>query len=155
MGKFNPNNDNAIYQELVGALPGGVWSMPAYYGGSVYYAPEGHNLIQYKFSQARLSKSPTSKSAAVFPRPGSTPSVSANNGQNGIVWAIEHSNPDDVLHAYNANNLSLELYNSNQAGNGRDHFGSATHFGTPMIVNGKVYVGTNDGNVAVFGLIGN
>jgi outer membrane protein assembly factor BamB len=153
MGKFNPNNDNAIYQELVGALPGGVWSMPAYYGGSVYYAP--HNLLQFKFSQARLSKSPASKSAAVFPHPGSTPSVSANNGQNGIVWAIEHSDPDDVLHAYNANNLSLELYNSNQAGNGRDHFGSATHFGTPMIVNGKVYVGTKDGNVAVFGLIGN
>ena len=155
MGKFNPNNDNAIYQEIDGALPGGVWSMPAYYRGNVYFAPVGHSLLQFKFSQARLSTSPASKTAAAFPYPGSTPSVSSNNGQNGIVWAIRHSDPDDVLHAYNANNLSHEIYNSNQAANGRDHFGSASHFGTPMIVNGKVYVGTKDGNVVVFGLTGN
>jgi outer membrane protein assembly factor BamB len=154
MGKFNPHNDNAIYQKIVGVLPGGVWSMPAYFAGSVYFAPQGYNLLQFKFSQARLSASPVSKSTASFPYPGSTPSVSSNNRQNGIVWAIEHSDPNDVLHAYDANNLSQEIYNSNQAGNGRDQFGSASHFGTPMIVNGKVYVGTMNGSVAVFGLLG-
>ena len=57
-----------------------------------------------------------------------------------------------MLHAYNAANLTKEIYHSNQAGS-RDHFGSASHFGTPMIANGKVYVGTTDG-VAVFGLLG-
>jgi hypothetical protein len=57
-----------------------------------------------------------------------------------------------VLHAYDATNLATELYNSNQAANSRDQFGSASHFGTPMIVNGKVYVGTTNG-VAVFGLL--
>jgi outer membrane protein assembly factor BamB len=128
--------------------------MPAYFAGSVYFAPQGYNLLQFKFSQARLSASPVSKSTASFPYPGSTPSVSSNNRQNGIVWAIEHSDPNDVLHAYDANNLSQEIYNSNQAGNGRDQFGSASHFGTPMIVNGKVYVGTMNGSVAVFGLLG-
>src|SRR6202034_4151829 len=35
MGKFNPQSDNAIYQELYGALPGGIWSMPAYYDNKV------------------------------------------------------------------------------------------------------------------------
>jgi hypothetical protein len=58
----------------------------------------------------------------------------------------------DVLHAYRAANLANELYNSNQAKNQRDHFGSASHFGTPMIVNGRVYVGTTNG-VTVFGLL--
>ena len=43
------------------------------------------------------------------------------------------------------------LHNSNQAGT-RDNFGSASHFGTPLIVNGKVYVGTNT-NVTAFGLL--
>jgi hypothetical protein len=47
--------------------------------------------------------------------------------------------------------MANELYNSNQAAN-RDRFGTASHFGTPMIVNGKVYVGTANG-IAVFGLL--
>jgi outer membrane protein assembly factor BamB len=152
MGKFNPNNDNAIYQEIDGALGGGIWSMPAFYGNNVYFGPEGNNLMQFKFTQARLSTSPTSTSLASFAYPGSTPSVSANGLSNGIVWAIEHSDPNDVLHAYYAGNLGKELYNSNQAAGGRDQFGQASHFGTPMIVNGKVYVGTTT-NVTAFGLL--
>jgi hypothetical protein len=72
---------------------------------------------------------------------------------DGIVWAIEHSDPNDVLHAYDATNLAKELYNSSQVGNQRDQFGTASHFGTPMIVNGKVYVGTTNA-VTVFGLLG-
>ena len=151
LGKFNPNNDNAIYQEIDGALPGGVWSMPAYFNGSVYYGPEGYNLLQYTFSQAKLGTSPASSSSAVFEYPGSTPGVSAKHKLNGIVWAIEHSDPNDVLHAYDATNLQNELYNSSQAGN-RDQFGTASHFGTPLIVNGKVYVGTSN-NVTAFGLL--
>ena len=55
-----------------------------------------------------------------------------------------------MLHAYDAGNLN-ELYNSNQAGN-RDHFGVGNKYVTPMIVNGKVFVGTTNG-VAVFGLL--
>ena len=56
-----------------------------------------------------------------------------------------------VLHAYNAATLA-ELYNTNQAANGRDHFGAGNKFITPMIINGKVYVGTTNG-VGVFGLL--
>ncbi len=152
MGKFNPQNDDAIYQELDNVLGGGVWAMPAYFGGNIYYGPVGNHLLQFRFSNARLSTAPVAKSAASFTYPGSTPSVSANGSQNGIVWAIEHSDPTDVLHAYDANSVATELYNSGQAANGRDHFGSASHFGTPMIVNGKVFVGTQNG-LAVFGLL--
>jgi outer membrane protein assembly factor BamB len=152
MGKFNPQNDSAIYQELDGALPGGLWSMPAYFNGNVYFGPVGGNLLQFSFTNAKLSTKPVAKSSETFTYPGSTPSVSANGTQNGIVWAIEHSDPNDVLHAYKATSLSQELYNSGQAANGRDSFGTASHFGTPMIVNGKVYVGTDNG-VAVFGLL--
>jgi hypothetical protein len=57
-----------------------------------------------------------------------------------------------VLHAYDATNLGRELYNSTQAANGRDSFGSGNKFITPTIVNGRVYVGTPTG-VAVFGLL--
>jgi hypothetical protein len=152
MGKFNPNNDNAIYQEIDGVLGGGEWATSAYFKKNIYFGPAGNNLLQFQFSKARLSTSPQSKSAASFTYPGTTPSVSANGSSNGIVWAIEHSDPNDILHAYRAANLAKELYNSNQAGSRRDRLGTASHFGTPMIVNGKVYVGTTDG-VTVFGLL--
>jgi hypothetical protein len=56
-----------------------------------------------------------------------------------------------VLHAYDANNLSNELYNSKQAAGGRDQLGPGNKFITPMIAHGKVYVGTTN-SVAVFGL---
>jgi outer membrane protein assembly factor BamB len=151
MGKFNPNNDDAIYQEVDGVLIGGEWSTSAFFNGNVYFGPQGNNLLQFRFSKARLSTSPRSKSAASFAYPGTTPSISSNGLGNGIVWAIEHSGPD-VLHAYDATNLANEFYNSNQAANQRDRFGTASHFGTPMIVHGKVYVGTTNG-VAVFGLL--
>lgn len=151
MGKFNPNNDNAIYQEIDGVLPGGDWSTPAYYNGSLYFGPVASQLLQFQFSQAKLSTAPTSKSAGTFTYPGTTPSVSANGKTEGIVWAIEHLNTS-VLHAYDATNLGTELYNTNQAAGGRDQFGSASHFGTPTIINGKVYVGTTN-SVVAFGLL--
>jgi outer membrane protein assembly factor BamB len=151
MGKFNPDNDGAVYEEIDGVLGGGEWATSAYFNGNVYFGPVGNNLLQFRLSKAKLSSSPLSKSAASFAYPGTTPSVSADGQNNGIVWAIEHSGPD-VLHAYDASNLANELYNSNQAARQRDSFGTASHFGTPMIVHGKVYVGTTNG-VAVFGLM--
>jgi hypothetical protein len=151
LGKFNPNGDTGIYQEIDGVLGGGMWASPAYFAGNVYYGPQGNNLLQFKFSDAKLSTSPIHQSPSTFGYPGTTPGVSANGSQNAIVWTIEHSN-SSVLHAYQAGNIGTELYNSNQASGGRDQFGEASHFGTPTIVNGKVYVGTTSG-VAVFGLL--
>ena len=83
-----------------------------------------------------------------FSYPGTAPAVSANGSSNGIIWAVQNSQPA-VLHAFAAGNLATELYNSNQAANGRDHFGAGNKFMTPSIANGKVYVGTPTG-VAVF-----
>jgi len=45
-----------------------------------------------------------------------------------------------------------ELYNSNQAAGGRDHFGDGNKFITVTIANGKVYVGTQTG-VGAFGVL--
>jgi hypothetical protein len=149
MGKFNSTTNN-IYQELDGALPGGVWGMPAYFNDTVFYGSVGSTLKAFSITSARLSTAPTSETSVSFPYPGTTPSISANGTSNGIVWAHENSNPA-VLHAYNATDLTQELYNSNQAGT-RDQFGPGNKFITPMIANGKVYVGATNG-VAVFGLL--
>jgi len=150
MGKFSSGSNN-IYQQLSGVLGGGVWSMPAYFDNTVYYGPQGNNLLAFSITNAKLSNSPSSQSASSFGYPGTTPSISADGTSNGIVWAAENSDPA-TLHAYDATNLGNELYNSNQASNGRDQFGSGNKFITPTIINGKVYVGTTNG-VGVFGLL--
>jgi len=148
LGKFNPGTD-AIYQLLSGALPGGAWSSPAWFNGKLYYGDVGDNLKAFAFSNGRFSLE--SQSAHTFPYPGTTPSISADGTANGIVWAVEDAGTA-VLHAYDARDLAVELYNSNEAPNGRDHFGAGNKFIVPTIANGKVYVGTTTG-VGVFGLL--
>ncbi len=165
MGKFNPNNNNAIYQELAGVLPLGVWASPAYFNNTVYYGPVGSPLKAYPIGNAMLASLPSSKTVTTFGYPGTSPVVSANGSSNAIVWAVENnplsrvasrgshpgSNPA-ILHAYDATNLAKELYNSDQAQGARDQFGVGNRFITPVVVNGKVYLGTPKG-VAVFGLL--
>jgi hypothetical protein len=149
MGKFNSSSNN-IYQDLTGVLGNGVFSMPAYFNNTVYYGAVGDAIKAFKITSAKLSTSPSFQSSNSFPYPGSTPSISANSTSNAIVWAAENGGTA-VLHAYDATNLH-ELYNSNQASGGRDQFGTGNKFITPMIVNGKVYVGTTN-SVGVFGLL--
>jgi len=152
MGKFNPNNNNQIYQELTGALAGSVFSAPAFTESKVYYGAVGDNIKAFAFnSSAKLNSTPQSKTGTSFGYPGATPSISGSSKGDLILWAVENTSPA-VLHAYNANNLAVELYNSNQASGGRDHFGNGNKFITPMIANGKVYVGTPNG-VGVLGLL--
>jgi hypothetical protein len=150
MGKWNASS-NQVFQDISGALGGSVFSMAAYFNNTVYYGAVGSALKAFPITNARLSASAASASAASFPYPGTTPGVSAAGNANGIIWAVENSNPA-VLHAYDARDLSRELYNSNQAAAGRDQFGAGNKFITPTIVNGQVFVGTTSG-VAVFGLI--
>ena len=150
MGKFSMSN-NAIWEDMPGALPGGIWATPAYFLGTVYYGDVGGTLKAFGIQQALLGKTPTSQTSISFAYPGTAPAVSANGSSSGIVWAVQNSNPA-ALHAFAAGNLATELYNSNQAANGRDNFGAGNKFMTPSIANGKVYVGTPTG-VAVFGLL--
>ena len=153
LGKFNPADNSNVYQQISNALPGGAWSMPAYFNNTVFYGGVGDVLRAFAISNAKLSTTATSTSATHFGYPGTTPSISANGTSNGIVWAVESGTGSAaVLHAYNAANLADELYTSNQAPNGRDSFGNGNKFITPNVVSGRVYIGTPSG-VAVFGLL--
>jgi hypothetical protein len=149
MGKFNASS-NQIWQELTGAVPGGVYSSPAYFNNTVYYADAGGSVKAFSITSAKLSTSPTSLTTTQFAYPGASPVVSANGIANGIVWGVENTGTA-VLHAYDALNLAHELYNSNQASGGQDHFGAGNKFIVPAVADGKVLVGTT-GSVAVFGL---
>jgi hypothetical protein len=150
MGKWN-SSSNLNYQDISGALGGGVFSMPAFFNNTLYYGASGAKLKAFPVAAARVASTPSSSSGISFAYPGTTPGISASGTTNGIVWAVENKSPA-VLHAYDATNLAHELYNSTQAANSRDSFGSGNKFITPTIVEGHVYVGTPTG-VAVFGLL--
>lgn len=152
MGQYGIS-DNVV-QELANGI-GGVWGMPAYFNGNVYFGPVGSPLVSIPVANGSFplngvgSTSPNS-----FGYPGPTPSVSSNGTTNGIVWAIQTdayaNNGPAVLHAYDASNLATQLYSSD-ATNGRDQLTGAVKFNAPTIANGKVYVGAAY-SVAVFGL---
>jgi hypothetical protein len=150
MGKFNAASNN-IWQELDGVLNGGIWSTAAYFNGTVFYGPSGGALRAFPVTNAQLSGPTAAQTVTQFSYPGSSPVVSAYGTTNAIVWAYENAT-NAVLHAYDATNLTHELYNSTQAANARDQFGSGNKFIAPTVADGKVFVATTR-SVGVFGLL--
>jgi uncharacterized protein (TIGR03437 family) len=148
LGKFSPTSNHVVQQISTGQM----FSTPAWFDGTLYFGSVGQPIQAYPFNGTTFAPAPSSRTGGSFPYPGATPAISANGNSNGILWANENR-AESVLHAYDARDLSRELYNSNQAPNGRDHFGEGNKFIVPTIANGRVYVGTTSG-VGVFGLLG-
>jgi hypothetical protein len=151
----NCNSDPQIVQEVTQVISGGVWSMPAYWNNNIYYWGSGDSLTAFGLTNGLLSTLPTSTSKVSTTYPGSVPAVSANGTTNGIVWAIDPKNGSGtsaILHAFDATNVSTELYNTTMATGNRDQPGTGVKFSTPTIANGKVYIGTQT-ELDVYGLL--
>ena len=154
MGHFRTADNNQIVQSLV-TVVGAIFSTPAFWMNKVYIAGVADSLKIFELNGGLLSTAPTSHSANTFGFPGATPSISANGSQAGIVWVVENAafrtKKPAILHAYDANDVSHELYNSQQAGT-RDTLPLGVGFGVPTVANGKVYVGTVS-ELDVFGVM--
>ena len=159
MGHYNGTDGiNGTDSQIVHSTPkntiGGVWSSPAYFNNRIYYQGNGDVMKAFLITNAVMSDTPESQSATSYGFPGATPTISANGANNGIAWSIQAdaylSSGPAILHAYNATNLALELYNSSQK-LVRDNPGGAVKMVPPVIANGKVYVGAQYA-VSVYGL---
>jgi len=155
MGHFHSGNDDQIVQTLPFII-GGVFGGPAFWNNNVYFGGAGDYLKAFGYDPQTqlLSTGPISQSPENFGFPGPTPAVSSNGTSNGIVWIIEtdnfHGGPA-VLRAYNAGDLGVELYNSQQNA-GRDGAGNAVKFTVPTIADGHVFVGVEN-QVSMYGLL--
>ncbi|MFZ0284104.1 MAG: pyrrolo-quinoline quinone [Terriglobales bacterium] len=157
MGGYNRNNNSQIVQDMENAI-GGLWSTPGWWNNNVYFGGSNDYLRQYSFDPTTGLLSTTAQATGTYSGfPGPTPSISANGTSDAIVWTLQvdsyGSSGQAILHAYDANNIATELYNSNQ-NESRDQPGPAVKFTIPTIVNGKVYVPTAT-QLSVFGLLGN
>ena len=141
---------------------------PAYFKGSstefVYVWSENDRLHALPFDRTRNMLSPQSEIVSGVPGPtgqsGAVLSVSSNGSQDGtgILWAsyassgdAEHAVSPGILRAFDANDVSRELWN-NQQNAGRDASGYYAKFAAPTIANGHVYLPTFSNRVVVYGL---
>ncbi len=126
-----------------------LYGNATYWNGSVYLAPSNTDLRQYRFSGGILSTTPASQSVTTFLNRGANTVVSANGNADAIVWAETKDAKSAMgLHAYDANDLSHELWNNYM---GTNVLYPGVRFATPVVVDDKVIAaGKND--VFIYGL---
>jgi hypothetical protein len=152
MGKYNSAKDDVV--QIV-KLRGSLHAAPAYWNQHVYVFGDNDVLHDLIVRDGKLQPAAEGRMGPV--NPGATPTVSANGTRDGIVWTVSTRSwevfPERlaVLHAYDAMDVSQELYNSEQNSD-RDSPGISVRFTIPSVVNGKVYVGARS-EVDVYGLL--
>jgi hypothetical protein len=152
MGGYNTVKDN-IVQELPGAVTS-LYGAPIYWNNALYFAGRNDNIKAFPFVNGVITTPPV-ETANSYVLTG-VPAISANGSGNGILWLVRNLTPTNnatMLSAFNASTLQtnlVELYDTQQNST-RDALGTAPHFATPLVANGRVYVGTNT-QVKVYGL---
>jgi len=152
MGKFNDVDDSEVIQSLPQALGtttnGRNLSTAVLWQDNVFYSG-GHDFTkQFKLVSGLLSTTPIQQTTHQFGFSIAN-SLSADGNAKGILWTVEGG--ANVLHAYDATNISSEIYNSTQAGT-RDTLGIGLPFTVPSVSSGKVYIG-GQSQLTVYGLL--
>jgi hypothetical protein len=154
------------FQATSSQLPSLVYWNSAKSGALIYMWGQTDRLRAYHFNGERLKEAPFAIRPEVTQgHPGAMISLSANGDKDGILWAAIHASGNawhesrpGILHAYDADDITHELWNSleNPA---RDDCNNYAKTAPPTIANGKVYLasfGTRDtgsGQLCVYGVL--
>ncbi len=146
MGQFSATTNN-IVKTATGVI-GGSYGTPAYFNHWIYYQGIGDVMKAFSITNGVMSSSPVSQSKVTLGSLGYSPVISANGTNQAIAWVVQtdaYNNSDPttsgpaVLHAFNATNLSQELYNSS-LNLTRDNPGGAIKYVVSTVANGKVFM---------------
>ncbi len=166
MGGYVPSV-NQVQQVVALGNNANMHCQATYYKGSTteffYVWPENHPLRAIPYDRGSNlmvpgqivygGAGPTGQSGAVL-------SVSSNGSTDGtgILWAAYASTGDaesfvspGILRAYDANDVTRELWNNHQ-NVARDGAGNYAKFSAPTVANGHVYLPTFSNRVVVYGL---
>jgi hypothetical protein len=148
-------NVDHVVQELPPATIGGLFSNATYWKSAngqqfVYFAGAHDHTKAFALTNGTLATRPSSSTSETFGFTGGNPTISSNNGATGtgILWTVD---PTPALRAYDATDLSKELYNSTQ-NSARDSIDSYVKFAAPTVANGEVFVGTKY-SLSIFGMV--
>jgi hypothetical protein len=148
-----------------------IFGTAAFFNGSVYLGvtPTSSTapavVRRFTYSSSGLAPAEFTSPSVQQNTRGTTPFISANGSSDGILWMIDEGQPiqssaptSATLRAYDAGNLSRELYSSANSG---DIPGYGIKFSSPIVANGKVYISTGhdlstvahpQGEIDVYGL---
>jgi len=129
-------------------------------GGQLLYLwPYGQPLRSFRmtnelFDTAAYSTNTTAVNQS--PMFGMAVSAYGSLSSTGIVWATSTSAENlpgpGTLHAFDALDVSTELWNSDMTGS-RDTLGNFTKYANPTVANGKVFQASSSGEIVVYGLL--
>ena len=166
MGHLRSDDAVQHFQATGSQLPSMVWWKSAKNGDLLYMWGQKDRLRAYKFDGLKFDEKPFAiRPDATQGHPGAMMSLSANGDKNGILWAAIHATGDSwhesrpgILHAYDADNISHELWNSLENPK-RDDCNNYSKMVPPTIANGKVYLASfgnqnvGTGQLCVYGLL--
>jgi uncharacterized protein YjdB len=163
-----PNDSNGDTNDGINSYE--IFGTSAYFNGSVYLGVTPTNTaapgVVRRFTYASpgvLTATQEFTSLSVAQQQplntrGTTPFISSNGTNDGILWTIDQGQPiqspqattNATLYAYDATNLSTELYGSDI--NPGDQPGIGIKFTSPIVANGKVYISTAHDPLSVNGV---
>ena len=167
MGGYEASFNHVQQVVPLGGNSANMHCQAAYYkGGSrefLYVWSENDPLRAIPFDRASNTLIVQNEIVSNVPGPtgqsGAILSVSSNGSQagTGILWAsyaatgdAEHEVRPGILRAFDANDVSRELWNSQKST--RDTPGSYAKFSAPTIANGHVYLPTFSNRIVAYGL---
>jgi hypothetical protein len=143
-----------------------VYWQSAKSGNLLYVWGQRDKAKVYKLEGEKLGETPLMmRDVPNEGHPGAMLSLSANGNKDGILWAAIHATGDSwhesrpgILHAYDADDIRHELWNSLQYPE-RDDCGEYSKMAPPTIANGRVYLASfgnenvGTGQFCVYGLL--
>jgi outer membrane protein assembly factor BamB len=154
------------FQATASHLHSLVYWQSAANGAMLYVWGQRDRAKVYKFDGDKLLETPfATRDIPNQGHPGAMLSLSANGSRDGILWAAIHATGDSwhesrpgVLHAYDADDIRHELWNSLELPT-RDDCGEYSKMAPPTVANGRVYLASfgdenvGTGQFCVYGLL--
>jgi outer membrane protein assembly factor BamB len=152
LGKFHAGSDTQVLQTI---KTKDAYGAASYWNGNVFFTDRSDITRDFAIKNGLLAEK---AATAPMSSPAATPIISADATRDAILWVVStkewdetHMDRPSVLHAYDATNITHELYSSEQ-NIPRDRAGNTVRFTIPTIADGHVFLGTR-GHLDVYGLL--
>ncbi|HEV2687537.1 MAG TPA: hypothetical protein VGV35_03255 [Bryobacteraceae bacterium] len=153
MGHLGSGNSSSVKTGDFAIFSMALWNSP---NGPLVYVQNSFSPLQaYRIAGGAIDATPQSQTTSAYQTMFAGIAVSSDGSAGGIVWETtgdtQKAQVPGTLHAFDASDLSIELWNSDMSA--LDTLGRFAKFVAPTVVNGRVYVPTFSNSLAIYGLL--